>query len=160
MNTNFRELIGMPKLSVVLGVKSIKNDLNLKQKKAVRNFKYCSNDLWGYVNGWYDEHDESYREFLLSPKQVFNEIYNNGITYVYDEGSCSFNISAKQWLKDIRFCGKLFLQTIALYYTAKLIEEAFCEVGGTEEDAERIVKELNEIKFAPIVYEERDKERA
>lgn len=150
MRTNFREIIGMPTLAKVLGVESIKKDLNMKQRKAVKNFKYCSNDMWGYVNAWYDSHDESSREFLLDAKKVFNELYDNGITNVYDEGSCCFNNDDRQWLKDIRFCGKEFLQKVALYYTAKLIEEAFNEIDGTEEDAEKIIKELKEIKIHTV----------
>lgn len=41
---------------------NLKEGLNLKQKKAIKNIKYCANDQWQYVNGWYDERDESFRQ--------------------------------------------------------------------------------------------------
>lgn len=146
MNTNYREIIGMPKLSTYLGIESLKTGLTVKQKKAVKNMKYCANDQWGYVNSWYDERSEDARNFLLDAQQVFDTVYNEGITNVYGDGYCAFNSGAQSYLKDIRFCGKKFLQTLALYYTAKLLEEAVTEVEGTEEDAQRVADDLKEIK--------------
>ncbi len=145
MNTNYREIIGMPNLRTVFGVESIKA-LSIKKQKALKNIKYCSNDQWGFVNSWYDERSEEARNFLLDAEQVFNTIYDEGITNVYGEGYCSFNSAAQSYLKDIRFCGKKFLQTVALYYTAKLLEEAVVEVEGTESDAQRVAADLKAIK--------------
>lgn len=146
MNTNFREIIGMPKLATVLGVNSIKIDLNFKQKKAVRNIKYCANDQWQFVNSWYDERCEDARAFMMNPDELFATIYAESLDNIYDEGMCSFGGGAKSYLKDIRFCGKEFLQKVALYYTAKLLKEAVPEVDGTEEDVERVANELKSLK--------------
>lgn len=146
METNFREKIGMPKLSAYLGVESLKTGLNIKQKKAVKNIKYCANDQWGFVNSWYDERSEDARNFLLDARRVFDTVYNEGITNVYGDGYCSFSSGAQSYLKDIRFCGKKFLQSLALFYTAKLLEEAVVEVEGTEEDAQRVAEDLKAIK--------------
>ncbi len=145
MNNNFRELIGMPKLSRFLGVESLK-DLNMKQKKAVKNIKWCANDQWGFVNSWYDERSTEARDFLLDARAVFTMVYDESLKSVYNEGACSFGGGAERYLKDIRFCGKKFLQTVALYYTAKLLEEAVPEVEGTEDDAARVGRDLLALK--------------
>ena len=145
MNCNFREQIGMPRLSTIYGVKKL-SELNMKQKKAVKNIKWCANDQWSYVNSWYDERSMGAREFILDARALFDTIYSESLENVYDEGSCTFNSGAQSYLKDIRFCGKKFLKTAALYYTAKLLEEAVPEVEGTDEDAERITTELLRIK--------------
>lgn len=146
MKTNYREIIGMPKLTTVLGISSIKTDLNLKQKKAVKNIKYCANDQWQFVNSWYDEKCEDSRRLMMNPQELFDTIYSESQKNIYDEGMCSFGHGAEAYLKDIRFCGKKFLQTVALYYTAKLLEESVPEVDGTEEDAERVARELAGLK--------------
>ena len=146
MNTNYREILGMPKLSAILGVSNLKTDLTAKQKKAVRNIKYCANDQWQFVNSWYDERSEDARSFMLNPAELFDTIYSESLENIYDEGFCAFGAGASSYLKDIRFCGKPFLQKVALYYTAKLMEESVPEVEGTEEDAERVAQGLLALK--------------
>lgn len=146
MKTNYREIVGMPKLAPTLGITSLKTDLNLKQKKAVKNIKYCANDQWQFVNSWYDEKSEDARRFMMDPKALFNTIYKESMENVYDEGFCGFGGGAASYLKDIRFCGKQFLQTVTFYYLAKLLEDSVPEVDGTEEDAERVANELLALK--------------
>ena len=145
MNTNFREVIGAPKLTAMLGVSSLK-ELDMKQRKAQQNIKYCANDQWQYVNSWYDERNEKARAFMLNPRQLFDTIYSESLENVYEEGGCYFGRGASAYMKDIRFCGKEFLQKVALYYTAKLLEDSIVEVDGTEEDAVRVAKELLALK--------------
>lgn len=146
MNTNYRELVGMPTLVTALGIKSTKTDLNMKQKKAVKNIKWCANAQWQFVNSWYDERSEEARQLMMNPKELFEIIYKEAQENIYDDGMCSFGSAAASYLKDIRFCGKKFLQTVAFYYTAKILEESVPEVDGTENDAERVAKELAELK--------------
>lgn len=152
MNTSYRQTIGMPSLRAILGIQSTK-ELNLKQRKAFLNIKNCANDQWGYVNSWYDEKSEDARQFMMDARGLFETIYTESLTNLYGEGSCSFGKECESYLKDIRFCGKSFLQTVALYYTAKLMEESVTEVDGTEEDAERVGRELLEIKKTIKLYE-------
>ena len=146
MNTNFREIIGMPKLTTVLGISSLKTDLNMKQKKAVKNIKYCANDQWQFVNSWYDERSEDARSLMMNAEELFNTIYTDSLDTIYDEGMCAFGSGAASYLKDIRFCGKKFLQKVAFYYTAKLLEDSVPEVEGTEEDANRVASDLLMLK--------------
>ncbi len=146
MTTNYREILAMPTLCTVLGVQSLKTGLTARQKKAFKNIKWCANDQWGYVNSWYDERSQDARKFLLDARKVFDTIYNESLTNVYDEGFCSFNSSAQSYINDIKFCGKKFLQTVALYYTAKLLEEAVVEVEGTEKEAETVANDLKALK--------------
>lgn len=61
----------MPKLINALGITSTKADLNLRQKKAVKNIKYCANDQWQFVNSWYDEKAEDCRQLMMNPKELF-----------------------------------------------------------------------------------------
>lgn len=146
MNTNYREMLGMNNLRTMLGVNSLNKDLNMKQKKAIRNIEYCANDQWGWVNTWNDERSESARAFMMDAKELFYTIYADSLENVYDEGFCAFGAGAKSYLKDIRFCGKEFLQKVALYFTAKLLEESLPEVEGTEEDSEKALNDLRELK--------------
>lgn len=146
MKTNYRKMLGMPTLAIFLGINSCKNDLNLKQKKAAKNIKYCAGDQWMWVNSWYDSKDESARAFMMNPEDLFNTIYSESLENVYDEGSRSWGSGATAYLKDVRFCGKQFLQKVAFYHTAKLLEESVPEVDGTEEDAERVAAELKALK--------------
>lgn len=83
---------------------------------------------------------------MMNPRELFSIIYSESQCNIYDEGYCGFGEAAKSWLKDIRFCGKKFLQTVAFYYTVKLLEESVPEVDGTEDDIERVAKELFEMK--------------
>lgn len=145
MDTNFRAIIQMPTLKTVLGVENL-NLLNQKQKKAYKNIKFCADDQWQYVNGWYDERDENCRKLMMNPRKLFDLIYSESQHSVFDNGYSGGGSGAESWLKDTRFCGKKFLQTVTLYYTAKLLEEAFPEVDGTKEDAARIAKELLALK--------------
>ncbi len=147
MKTNYREQLGMPTLKELLGVENLKTGLNLKQKKARKNIKYCADDQWQFVNSWYDEKSEDCRQLMMNPRELFDIIYSESQRNIYDEGYCGFGEVAKSWLKDIRFCGKKFLQTVTFYYTAKLLEDSVPEVDGTEEDIERVAKELFEIKM-------------
>lgn len=149
MNTEFRIAIGMPSLAIALGVETTK-DLNLKQKKAVKNIKWCAEDQWQWVNSYYDCQDESARAYMLNAREMFDTIYTDSQENIYEGGSVSFGGGAKSWLKDIRFCGKEFLQTVCLYYTAKVMEEAFDEVDGTEEDAERIFKDFVQLRMEVV----------
>lgn len=144
-----RKQIGMPTLKEVLGLTSehkVSQQLDKHQVKAQRNIKHCADDQWCWVNSWYDSEDEGARAYLLNASDVFSTIYQDSQTSVYGEGSCSFGPSAREYLKDVRFCGKKFLQTVSLYYTAKLLEEALPEIEATEEEYERVVTTLVELK--------------
>lgn len=151
MNTNYREAIGMPNLRAVLFVQSTK-ELILKQRKALSNIKHCANDQWQFVNSWYDEKSEDARRFMMDARELFDTIYSEAQKNVYGDGSVSFGKGCESYLKDIRFCGKPFLQTATLYYTAKLMEDSVLEVEGTEEDAERVGRELLELKNSLKLY--------
>lgn len=144
MNTNYRQLINMPSLQDIIGTSF--QDLSLREKKAVKNIKGCANDQWQFVNGWYDERNEDYRSFMMNPKELYSTIYSDSLDTVYYDGGVGFGAGAERFLKDIRFCGKKFLQTVAFYYTAKLLEESVIEVEGTEEDAARVGEELKALK--------------
>lgn len=141
MKTNYCEKLGLPNLRAVLGLGSL-NELNLRQKKAIRNIKYCANDQWQFVNSWYDEKSEDAREFMLNPRALFNTIYSESLENVYGDGYCIFKSGAVSYLKDIRFCGKQFLQKVTFYYLLVLLEESVSKVDGTNEDVERVANEL------------------
>ena len=123
-----------------------KTKFTAKQQKAINNIKNCSDDKWEYVNSWYDEKDKDCRALILSPKKLFNIIYDDSLSYEYGDGYVAFNKEAQNRVKDIRFCGKEFLEKVTFYHVVELIQEAFSEVEGTQEDAERIIKELYEIR--------------
>lgn len=144
MTTNYRELLGIQTLADACGV--AKEDRNLKQRKAIRNIKYCANDQWQFVNSWYDNRDEDARAYMMNPRELFDTIYNESLKNVYDEGSVHFGTGAEAFLKDVRFCGKEFLKKVVFLYTAKLLEESVEEVDGTEEDAQRVYADLLSLK--------------
>ena len=145
---NFRKELGIDKLGVVInlmGYPSLK-DFNVKQKLAYRNIKWAANDMWQFVNGWYDERQESYREEFLNVKRLFENIYKDMLTDIYDEGSVSFGPNVKSYLKHIKFCGKKFLEPVTFYYTVKLLEEALPEIEATEEETDSVLNQLKELK--------------
>lgn len=140
----------MMNLMKSLEMKSLKATLGLetydaKQKKAIKNIKYCANDQWQFVNSYIDGDDEI-RPFLLDASNLFSTIYNESQENIYDEGCVHFGGACASFLKDIRFCGKEFLQKVTLYYTAKLMEDIFAEVDATEEEQKAVLETLMIIK--------------
>lgn len=143
-----RKELGIDKLKIVInnmGFESSK-DFNYKQKLAAKNIKWAANDMWQFVNGWYDEREQSYREEFLNVKRLFENIYKDMLTDIYDEGSVSFGPDVKSYLKHIKFCGKKFLEPITFYYTVKLLEDALPEIEATEEETLSILNQLKELK--------------
>lgn len=137
---NFMKELHITGLNSLIG--NIK--LNAKQNKAINNIKSCADNKWEYVNGWYDEENPDYRNFVLSPKKVYNEIYSESLMNEYDdEGTVRFG---DKNIKDIRFCGKMFLRKVAFYYTIDFVNDSFDEVNGTKDDETRIIKELQQIR--------------
>ena len=145
---NFRNELGIQTLQVVLqsmGYAS-KKDLDAKQKLAWKNIKWASNDMWQFVNGWYDERKQSYREVSLDVKKCFETIYKCMLTDIYDEGCVSFGPDVQKYLNHIKFCGKKFLEPVTFYYTVKLLEDALPEIDATQEEKDSVLQQLKELK--------------
>lgn len=143
MKTNFREQLNIPNLRATLNFKGVADE---RQQKAIHNIKWCANTQWEHVNSWYDCRDEYARELMMSPRKLFAMIYNDSLENYYSEGSISTGRRAQMYMKDIRFCGREFLQKVAFYFTVELLEECVPEVEGTDEDIARVANELKEIK--------------
>lgn len=144
----FRNELGMQTLQVVLrhmGYDS-KKGLNAKQKLALKNIKWAANDMWQFVNGWYDEKEQSYREVFLDATKLFETVYKCMLTDIYDEGCVSFGPDVKKYLNHIKFCGKKFLEPITFYYVVKLLEEALPEIDSTQEEEDSVMQQLKELK--------------
>lgn len=137
---NFKEALNIGELSDVIG----NTPLNMKQKEAIENIKNCAADKWQYVDLWYDEGYEEYREFLLSPLKLFDSIYKDSITDIYRLGYVVACRSAEQkkLIQEIYSCGKEFLEKVTFFYLIDLIQDTFNQVGRTENDATLIEKEL------------------
>ena len=143
-----RKELGIDTLNVVLDkvCGSTLRTLNTRQKIARKNIKWAANDQWQFVNGWYDEKEQSYREVFLNVEHLFNDIYKSMLTDIYDEGSVSFGPNVKQYLNHIKFCGKKFLEPVTFYYTVKLLEEALPEIDATAEETISVLNQLKELK--------------
>lgn len=143
-----RKELGIDTLNVVLDkvCGSTLKTLTTRQKLARRNIKWAANDQWQFVNGWYDEKEQSYREVFLNVEHLFNDIYKSMLTAIYDEGSVSFGSDVKQYLNHIKFCGKKFLEPVTFYYTVKLLEEALPEIDATAEETISVLNQLKELK--------------
>ena len=140
---NFRNELGIQTLQVVLqrmGYAS-KKELDAKQKLAWKNIKWASNDMWQFVNGWYDERKQSYREVFLDVKKCFETIYKCMLTDIYDEGCVSFGPDVQKYLNHIKFCGKKFLEPV------KLLEDALPEIEATQEEEDSVLQQLKELKI-------------
>lgn len=145
---NFRKELGIDTLNVVLDKvcgRTLKT-LTPRQKLALKNIKYAANDQWQFVNGWYDEKEQSYREVFLNVEHLFTDIYKSMLTDIYDEGSVSFGSDVKQYLNHIKFCGKKFLEPVTFYYTVKLLEDALSEIEATEEETLSVLDQLKELE--------------
>ena len=144
----FRNELEMQTLNVVLrhsGYVS-KNELDFRHKLALRNIKWAANDMWQFVNGWYDEKEQSYREVFLDATKCFETVYKSMLTDIYDEGSVWFGSDVKKYLNHIKFCGKKFLEPITFYYVIKLLEEALPEIDATQEEEDSVMQQLKELK--------------
>lgn len=145
---NFRKELGIDTLNVVLDkvCGSTLERLTPRQKLARKNIKWAANDQWQFVNGWYDEKEQSYREVFLNVEYLFNDIYKSMLTDIYDEGSVSFGADVKQYLNHIKFCGKKFLEPVTFYYTVKLLEDVLPEIDNTQEEEDSVMQQLKELK--------------
>lgn len=145
---NFRKELGIDTLNVVLDkvCGCTLKTLTTRQKLARRNIKWAANDQWQFVNGWYDEKEQSYRDVFLNVNTLFETIYKDMLTDIYDEGCVSFGPSVKQYLNHIKFCGKKFLEPVTFYYTVKLLEDALPEIDATEEEIISVFNQLKELK--------------
>lgn len=142
MKTNFREMLNTGKLKDFLG----KDTFNVKEKKAIKNIKWCANDQWQFVNSWYDCKDETAKAYVMNADELFRTIYHDSLENEYGDGYVSFGKDAESFLKDVRFCGKEFLQKVTFYYVAKFLEDSVGEVEGTDEDAERVLADLKKLQ--------------
>ena len=144
----FRKELGIDTLNVVLDKICGCNmkGLTPRQKLARKNIKWAANDQWQFVNGWYDEKEQSYREVFLNVKHLFDDIYKSMLTDIYDEGSVSFGPDVKQYLNHIKFCGKKFLEPVTFYYTVRLLEDALPEIEATQEETLSVLNQLKELK--------------
>ena len=145
---NFRNELGLQTLQVVLqrmGYTS-KKDLDAKQKLACKNIKWAANDMWQFVNGWYDERKQSYRDVFLDVKKCFETIYKCMLTDIYDEGCVSFGPDVQTSLNHIKFSGKKFMEPVTFYYTVKLLEDALPEIEATQEEKDSVLQQLIELK--------------
>ena len=145
---NLRNELGIQTLQVVLqrmGYGS-KKDLDVMQKLACKNIKWAANDMWQFVNGWYDEREQSYREVFLEANKLFETVYKCMLTDIYDEGCVSFGPDVKKYLNHIKFCGKKFLEPVTFYYVVKLLEEALPEIEATQEEKGSVLQQLKELK--------------
>ena len=91
------------------------SDCNARQKKAYRNIYHTANWIIGGLENTMLDNERDSEEYKSAEAQLKNhnglvdEIYNEAISSVYDDGSCCFNESAERFLRDIRFCGKEWL---------------------------------------------------
>ena len=144
---NFYKELGMPEtLKEFVGLERFTEHFNAKQKKAVRNIKWCVNDEWCTVNGWYDTHERCYQEQILEVRELFVYRLNESMTNVYEEGCSSFGSSAQAYIKDIRFCGLPFLSKVTFWYLVDLLQEAVIEVELTEDEINQVLDELRDLK--------------
>lgn len=106
------------------------SECNARQKKAWKNIKWAASDyIFGMMNGCLDNQKDSqeykdYMDGLQDLESIISIVYQESITNIYDEGSCSFGDGAESYMKDIRFCGKGFLMDIVKKYCKKYQTEA------------------------------------
>lgn len=141
---NYFETLGMTTLGDYCGAQ--KGSRTLRQRKAIRNIKYATDSEWQFVNSWYDTRSTSAQDYFKDPQYVFNSIYNNSITEYFDEGMEAFGPDAEAFVRDVRFCGKEFLQKVCFFYLVKLMDDAVVEVELTQEEQEEVLVKLQEIK--------------
>lgn len=96
--------------------KFVYSECNEKQKKAWKNIKYAYND---YIGGWENElldseegsEERNHAKKILGNREALIEIiYKMAITDVYTAGGHFSGPQAERFLKDIRFCGKEWMQ--------------------------------------------------
>lgn len=109
-------------------------ECNERQKKAWKNIKHAASDyIFGLVNGCFDNDEDSvaykdYKATLDNLDGLIEAVYKEGTTTIYTGGGVFFGASAESYLKDIRFCGKEFLMSVATYYCKKYQQEALADL--------------------------------
>lgn len=105
-------------------------ELTVRQKKAYKNVMYAAEDyIFGIQNGCWDyptdsdEYKECWDE-LHDLDHLKKVVYTEALSAVYDEGISSGGKDAKAYIKDIRFCGKPFLEELVDYFCRKYQTEA------------------------------------
>ena len=109
-------------------------EYNQKQRKADKNIEGAAGDyIFGLMNACLDndKDSEEYKDYynaLLDLEGLKNVVYVEGTTTVYDEGFIGGSKWAESYLKDIRFCGKEFLEERVAYWCEKYQKEALDEL--------------------------------
>ena len=90
-------------------------DMNTRQKKAFINIKYAANYLIGGLENTMLDNPEGSEDYEQAKATLANhaglvaEIYNMATTQLCQDGCVLFGQSAEAYIKDIRFCGKVWL---------------------------------------------------
>lgn len=114
------------------------SECNSRQKKAYLNFKGAAIDyIFGLQNGCLDSEKGSteYQDYyagLEDLESLIGMVYSEGISTVYSKGMISSGKVAEAYLKDIRFCGKQFLEELAVQFCTKFQREALDELRHNE----------------------------
>ncbi len=91
------------------------SDMDARQQKAFRNIKYAADDLLGGLENTlldYDEQDQEYidaEKLLSNHSELVNQLYKKATTELYGPGFCGFGKEAQMIIRDINFCGKVWL---------------------------------------------------
>lgn len=126
--------MSLPKMEEYLRGDKMKpyEEMTLRERKAYRNVKNAAEDyIYSLLNGCFDE-EEAYEDYVkeLSDLEYLKKVvYTEALSAVYDEG-CSFGgEGAKAYIKDIRFCGKPFLEELVDYFCRKFQTEALNDLA-------------------------------
>lgn len=102
------------------------NEMNLKERKAYNNIENAAIDyIFGLENGCFDsqkgsEEYNNYYEQISDLETLIPIVYGEAINAIYtDDGAVLGGRTAKQQIKDIRFCGKEFLMEVTTYFCKK-----------------------------------------
>lgn len=124
------------------------------QKKLIHNVEGCSDEQWAWVNSYYDGDKDDSWDFFENVENVYDIIYDDSGTDIFEPGYRHWGKDAKEYLKDTRLAGKAFKQMVVLYFTALLYEEAVDEIEFSEDQKQKVLDALKEIKSRIKLNEE------
>ena len=143
---DYRKELGLgTKLKTYLGMADDQK-YDQHQKKLVENVKNCADSQWCWVNSYYDGDQESSWNFFENARDVYDTIYEESGTDIFEPGHHAWDKAAQEYMKDTKFAGKAFKDKVVLYYTAKLYEEAVDEIEFDERQQRKVLDQLMDIK--------------
>lgn len=91
------------------------SECNARQRKVYLNVYYAAGQIIGGLENTMEDNGKDSEEYKSAEAQLKDHaglvdyIYNEAISTIYGDGFCQWGGNAKQYMRDVRFCGKAWI---------------------------------------------------